>query len=260
MFILSKALALLFAPGNLVLLAVAGVCALGFSRWRFMMPPVLTGLTALLVIIVLVPWPQVLLQPLEDRFAIPNLPLQVDGIIVLGGALDTDISYARERPAANGAIERMTEMVRLGRRYPQARMIFSGGSNSVWHPGWSEAPVARQFLQDIGVDAGRVLFEDRSRNTRENALFSLEIAAPRAGQVWLLVTSALHMSRSVGVFRAAGWTIIPYPVDYRTTGHMSLPALDLGQALQVIDAGLHEWVGLAYYRVRGWTDTLFPGP
>jgi uncharacterized SAM-binding protein YcdF (DUF218 family) len=78
---------------------------------------------------------------------------------------------------------------------------------------------------------------------------------------WILVTSALHMPRSVGVFRKAGWNVIPWPVNYLTGAEPSWASEDVPIArLYFMTRTVHELVGLIYYRARGWSDNLFPGP
>jgi uncharacterized SAM-binding protein YcdF (DUF218 family) len=103
----------------------------------------------------------------------------------------------------------------------------------------------------------------RARNTYENALFSKQLAAPKAGERWLLVTSAFHMPRAVGLFRKAGFAVEPYPVDWRVGRSASdilaftLLATDgLGRT----DVAMREWIGLLAYWITGRTSVLFPGP
>ena len=120
----------------------------------------------------------------------------------------------------------------------------------------------RALWLSLGVPAQRMTFENRSRNTYENATMTRAIVQPRPGERWLLVTSAAHMPRSMGIFRRAGWNMIAYPVDYRTFGDArdvrpTTLALD---ALRRIDAALHEWIGLLVYRLTGKTDSLLPAP
>ncbi|MBI2241480.1 MAG: YdcF family protein [Magnetospirillum gryphiswaldense] len=260
MFVLSKLFGILSSATNVVLLCLLAVSLLGYTPWRRHQRWLLALGTALLLVIAVLPWKSLLIQPLEDRFVQASLPDDVAGIVVLGGALDPVVSAARDQVSANGAVERVTSLVTLGRRYPQARLIFSGGSGSLTTQDLKEAPVARRFLDELGFDTSRVVFEDQSRNTRENATFSMELMEPKPGETWLLVTSALHMPRSMGAFRAAGWTIQPYPVDYVTSGRDEGLGFDLGGALSKLDVGMHEWLGLAYYRLRGWSDSLFPAP
>ena len=72
--------------------------------------------------------------------------------------------------------------------------------------------MARQLWTGMGVPPERMLFETAARNTHENAVLAHALAKPRPGETWLLVTSASHMPRSVGVFRRAGWDVVPWPV------------------------------------------------
>lgn len=261
MFVLSKLFGLLSSPANLLFLLLALLCLLGFTRWKAWQRPLLLALVGGLAIIAFVPWQAILVQPLENRFPGPSsLPQRVDGVIVLGGALDPVVSAARDQVAANGAVERVNALIWLGRHYPKARLVFSGGSGSVTTPDKKEAPVARRYLNELGFDTDGLVFEDQSRNTRENAVYTKQLMAPKNGEVWLLVTSAMHMPRSMGAFAAVDWPVIAYPVDYLTTGEGGGFAFDLGSAFSSIGNGLHEWLGLLYYRSRGWTNSLFPGP
>lgn len=253
MFFLSKMIDALIAPINLLFVLLCALSVLGFTRWRGGLRPLLVALVAVLALIAITPWPSLLMQPLEDRYPPPQALPRVDGIIVLGGAINPALSAQRGQPSLNGAAERMTTLIALGRTYPKARIIFSGGSGSVRYPERKEAVAARQLLAEQGFDVDRVMFEDQSRNTRENALFSQAQAKPAAGEVWLLVTSALHMPRAMGCFAAVGWPTVAYPVDYQTGGgddwHWDF---DLGGGLLVLAVAGHEWLGLLYYDLRGW--------
>ena len=150
----------------------------------------------------------------------------------------------------------------MARRYPDARLVFTGGSANVKQDGLDEARGVRDLWLSLGVPEARMMFEDKSRNTFENATMTRDLVHPKPGEVWLLVTSAGHMPRSMGIFRRIGWPLVAYPVDYRTFGDardykISWNALD---ALKRLESGLHEWVGLVAYRLSGKTDTLFPAP
>lgn len=261
MFVASKVIGVLLEPANLLLVVLLCGNVLLYTRRRQIGRLLLGMLTAILLALAILPWSAWLVTPLEDRFAAQaSLPDRVDGIVVLGGAFDPVVSAARGQPSVNGAIERVTAMVELARRYPDAKLVFSGGSGAVTTQELKEAPVARAFLTGIGFDANRVMFEAQSRNTWENAVLSKDLSAPKPGEIWLLVTSATHMPRAMGAFRAAGWPMRPYPVDYSTSGGDSGLGFSLGRGLGALGVALHEWQGLLYYRLRGWNDTLYPGP
>ena len=218
-----------------------------------------SALTLLMLAAFLLPVGHWITRPLEARFAeITVPPEKVDGIIVLGGSMGLALTEAFGQPALNGAAERLTEFVALARRYPQAKLVFTGGSAQIFPGRIREADVARQVFEQVGFDTGRVLFERNSRNTYENAVFSRDIVHPQPGERWLLVTSAMHMPRAVGIFRQAGWPVIAYPVDYRTMPAASVN--DVTDNLDMITASLREWIGLVAYRLLGRTDALFPAP
>jgi uncharacterized SAM-binding protein YcdF (DUF218 family) len=211
--------------------------------------------------LLLLPVQQWAALPLENRFARPPPPAQVDGVIVLGGALRTFIAAERGIPALNGAAERMTELVALARRYPQARLVFSGGNASLLPGGMTEAAVARQLFDELGVPADRVQYDDRARDTWENAVFARALAQPLPGETWLLVTSAIHMPRAMGMFRKAGWAVVPWPVGYETSMNFAVAALaSLAEKALVLDNAGHEWAGLVLSRLEGHSDALLPGP
>src|SRR5690606_29949930 len=143
-----------------------------------------------------------LLVPLEDRFpaAVPTSG-PVDGIVVLGGGIDSAISAARGTPALTQHADRMTAAAILARRHPEAKVLVASGEAALLPEGASEGPFMRQLLLELGVEPKRILLEPDSRNTAENAVFARLLADPGPDQRWLLVTSAFHMPRAVGCFR-----------------------------------------------------------
>lgn len=266
-FVLSKLLWMVAAPGNaLVLLLAAGTALLarGARRWGFAL---VAGATSCLVALMLLPLGGWLLTPLEDRFPIPaNLPDDIAGIIVLGGGVDLDVVAAHgNASAANLAAGRIMTAALLASRHPAARILVAGGGAQIAPMSPVEADGLAQSLTDMGVMPERIIRERRSRTTYENAIFGYEVAKPQPGERWVLVTSAWHMPRSVGCFRKVGWQVIPYPVDFRTTGRLWASEFSLDQTLslesdlQLATLATKEWVGLLAYRMMGRTDALFPG-
>ena len=125
----------------------------------------------------------------------------------------------RGAPDINEAAERLTVVPTLARRFPTARIIYSGGDGAAHPASGSEATYRAASCSRASGSRGTALtLEDRSRNTAENAVYSKALAAPKPGERWLLVTSAYHMPRAVGAFRKAGFEVDAYPVDYRTAG------------------------------------------
>lgn len=203
----------------------------------------------------------ILILPLEERFPrwAEGEGGSPDGIVVLGGSFVTGIGAARDSVELNESGERMTEFAALARRYPGARLVFSGGAGG---GGVTESEAAARLLAEIGIEPARVAFEDRSRNTWENAVFTRALVSPGQGERWLLVTSAWHMPRAIGSFRAAGFEVEAYPVDYRTRGRDDAwrGFSSVSEGLRRIDTTVREWIGLAVYRLIGRSPEFLPGP
>lgn len=251
----------LTAPSTLLcLMIVTGCIWLIASRRRRGLSLIVTAAVALVAIGVL-PISSLMIIPLEDRFPVPTLPSHVDGIVVLGGSISPKLSQARGRPSIRDASDRLFAAAALARQFPDARLILSGGIVTPYPRAVPEAAVMRDLLVSIGVQPQRLEIESKSRNTFENAVYAMELAQPKAGETWLLVTSGTHMPRAVGSFRKAGWNATPYPVDYLTDGTVSLAFdFELSKELRRMDIAAHEWVGLLGYSLLGWTDEIYPQP
>jgi uncharacterized SAM-binding protein YcdF (DUF218 family) len=262
-FVVSKVLGFFATPSNLVI--TIGIIGLLLLPTRFARTGRRLAFASLIVlaIIGLSPLGNVLILPLEDRFppwnAADGAP---DGIIVLGGAISPDVSAARNEVALNESAERLTVAAELALRYPRARIVFSGGSGALIFGEGTEAEFAARVFESFGIPRGRVILEDRSRNTLENAILSKDLARPQPGERWLLVTSAYHMPRAIGIFRKAGFDVEPYPVDWRTRGNADAlrPFPTVGDGLRRTDTAVREWAGLAAYWLMGMSSALFPGP
>jgi uncharacterized SAM-binding protein YcdF (DUF218 family) len=262
-FVASKLLGFFALPSNDVL--AAGIIGLGLMPTRFARTGrvLLSASIILFLTFGLLPLGKMLIEPLEERFppweASSDAP---DGIVVLGGAIEPAHVLARRAFELNEAAERITATAELARKYPSARILYSGGNGSLMPRGGSEADIAGALLETLGVQAQRLILEDQSRTTAENAEFSRRLAMPKVGERWLLVTSAYHMPRSIGAFRQAGFPVEAYPVDYRTEGTANLwiPFDSVASGLGRTDTAAREWVGLLVYWLTGRSSDLFPAP
>lgn len=244
-------------PGNLLLLALLiatlvvwlrpGKASRGGRFW-------LTLASALLLFVTFAPVNVWVARPLEDRFPPPtSLPARVDGILVLGGIGQRSIADQRETLAVTGAAERLMVPAALAMQHPDARLVISGVGE--------DTSSLKDWFADIGLERDRIAFETESHNTFENALFSHRKLQPKSGEVWLLVTSARHMPRAVGVFRKLGWPVVPYPVDYQTADLKYLVVgPDVAEDLAQLGPVFKEWAGLLAYFLMGHTDALWPAP
>lgn len=254
-----------FAIQPLVALALAVLLGLVLSAAGFRtVATLLFALSGLVYVVAMFsPAGLLLVSALEDRFPRPDLPANVAGIIVLGGSFDTRVAKTRGDAELSEAGDRVTAGVMLSRKFPDARVVFTGGVAAVFEDDVSEAEVAQRAFDSLGLDPSRLVLEDRARNTIENAAFTKELVRPKPNETWLLVTSAFHMPRSVGCFRKVGFDVLPYPVDYRTpTGSARWrPAwADVSRNADKLQLAAREYVGLVGYRLSGKIDELFPGP
>lgn len=221
--------------------------------------------TALSLLITLVPVGAYLSRILETRFAKPDLAqLDFAGIVTLSGSLDPRSYLERGEVQFPSSPDRVFTMLRLANKFPDKPVIFTGGDGALFDRGFSESAVLRDWLADSEMLTPNMHFETDARNTYENALNSREMVFGKwphqAQKPWLLVTSADHMPRAVGVFRRTGWTVIPYPVGRFTSDNIHLASLNVSGGIKSLSLALREWVGLTAYYWTGRTDEWFPGP
>ena len=261
-FLASKIVWIIASP--ITLLILIGLIGVLFARSRIgrWSQAVSAVALALLLALAVTPIGYLLLWPLENRFPQPPADMPAPyGILILGGALNGPMSLARHQATFEEG-ERVVEAALLAKKYPDARVVFSGGNGWVLGGPSTEAEASRQLLVDLGVDPARITLEDRSRNTDENARFSAALVHPRPSQRWLLVTSAFHMPRAMGLFEKAGFNVTAYPVAFRTVEKPASVSWDIytSRTLRAVELATREWVGLVAYRLTGRIDALFPGP
>jgi uncharacterized SAM-binding protein YcdF (DUF218 family) len=261
-FIISKLAWGLLSPTNMIVLLMTLatfflITGATSTAKKILIPTVLVTLFATIY-----PVGDVLIYPLESRFQKPvTMPEQVDGIIVLGGGeqLKTSLSWQTAELGAGG--DRYIGAAQLAKRYPTIPIIFTGGNNFLRLQGiGTEGNLARTLLTAVGIEQSRLVIESKSRNTNENFLFIRPLLPEITGR-YLLVTSAFHMPRAMGIAGEQGLNVIAYPVDYRS----NQPALrqvgfNLFEHLEVLEPAWREWIGLTVYYLTGKTNQWFPEP
>ena len=212
----------------------------------------------------LLPVAQYLALPLATRFPVPQLPAEVTGIILLAGSERPWLSEAYGEPQTGPHGSRYITALRLAERYPSARVVFTGGPRSAPGTGplGTQSAVAAAVLGSVGLDPSRVSYDQTSRDTCQHPGNVRDLVRPREGEVWVVVTSAMHMPRTVACFRAAGWPeIVPYPTDHEVEPvQWNVHTFKFGRNLALLDSAAHEWLGLLYYRLSGRIAETFPGP
>lgn len=263
-FFFSKTLGVLLLPSNLFIgVGIVGLILL-LTRFVSLGRKLVVASVLLIAICGISPIGKLLLYPLETRFPPwDDTRGAPDGIVVLGGSIEPDLSAAHGAAVFGPSIDRIVAAAGLAHRYPNTRVVFTGGNAGLGSGDAArEADFALPVFEAFGFSKDRLIMERRSRNTEENAEFSKALVSPKNGERWLLVTSAYHMARAVGIFRKAGFVVEPYPVDWRTGGRDGLLGFSrfLVAGLGRVDTASREWMGLIAYWITGKTSEFFPGP
>lgn len=202
-----------------------------------------------LVLVVLVPFFILTLTPCgswllmrlenlhEERLIIPE---GTEGMILLGGGVAQIPKSTRGQPIYGSSMGRVFEALRLAHQYPSLKILLTGTP--------SEVTLTKSIFEQHQIDPTRLIEEDCSFSTEQNAQNSFALVKP-GKRPWLLVTSAFHMNRAVGVFEKNGWNVIPYPVDYKSGGTTS--TLRIGKAgredFWIVS---REWLASKWYSLR----------
>ncbi|MEZ5871308.1 MAG: YdcF family protein [Nitratireductor sp.] len=258
-FVLSKMFWAFARPLNfLFLLAVFGAF-LARTSWKrtarlaIMFSIAMTALTGFTQL------PDWLIYRLETTANYSPIPEHPYGIIVLGGGLDADSAVRKDDYHLGEAADRLVLALELKRRYPQARLVYSGGLATIAGEGIPETRAAEKMITALYGDTRETEFEPNSRNTWQNAVFTAEMLGDDRNKTWLLVTSAFHVPRALGCFRKAGINVIAVPTDFRAD-EFSFPWLTGDMAGQFIKMSLFtkELIGLVAYRLTGKMDQFLP--
>jgi uncharacterized SAM-binding protein YcdF (DUF218 family) len=250
-FSVSKIFWLLVAPSHVLGLLVLAAALFALAGWARMARNFAVAAALLLVAAGILPLGTVMTRALEDLYPRTAWPAHVDGILILSPGFDTLALKQRGVPATSAGEMRVVGGFETARRYPRARVVFSGGSGVLGGSAYSEAETARYIFAQLGLDPARLLLETHSRNTYENILYSKALAHPRRGEVWLMTTSAIHMPRAMGIARKLDWPMLPWVTDYLTKPQGASANFDIVDNLGGADYAVHEWIGLLAYRLAG---------
>ena len=259
-FYISKIVWLLFSPDSLLLILIILSLFLLYTGKQQHAKILLSAVSLLLILIAFLPVGDWLLYPLESHFQTnPPLPDKVDGIVVLSGAEDAELSHVWNQVELGAAAERDLSFLALAKKYSKAKLVFTGGTGSLTKQEYKAADVAKKLFEQQGFSTERIQFERESRNTYENAIFSKKLIKPKENEKWILITTGWHMPRSVGIFCKINWPVIPYPVDHQTNkDHIFRINFNLTNNLSSLKTAIKEWLGLFAYYLSGKTTDFLP--
>lgn len=273
-FYLSKLIAVILNPIHLFLLLIItslllsivvkkrpkrtkrAVLSLSTLRWASL---TLTVFLAVNLVVPILPYQAV--KALEHSFEQPDLDrVNPAVIIVLGGWQGAGASFTTPySPPISSAGDRLITGLILAKRFPEAKLYLPGGLQRDQNAP-SESDISRMVLAGLELPSSRFIIEGTSRNTAENASYIRAMVDDISRDQVLLITSASHMPRAMGSFRAEGINPIAYPVDYKTHADRIPWTLTYKSGNTLTGIALHEWVGLLAYYVTGRSAELLPKP
>ena len=208
------------------------------------------------LIIAIIPSGKILLYFLEkDYFSKLTTSQNVDGILVLSGYENVAFSSEYDQLYLGGSTNRLIESIRVYKKFPKAKLLFSGGSGSYISNSLS-TEIAEEFYNIYFSDNTKMLFESNSSNTYENILNSKELVRPDSEENWIIITSAFHMPRAIGVANRLGWKLIPHPVDYKMSkkSFRQFFTFNILENIYFFQISSHELFGLLVYRLMDRTS------
>jgi uncharacterized SAM-binding protein YcdF (DUF218 family) len=251
-FYLSKILSIFINPLYILFLIILTII---FTIFFIESKKLIIFLSKLFLILFLffsyIPLSNFFLNKIEDYIQPSKYPInQLTGVIVMGGSFNSGLlSKERNETSINGGAERLTKALEIYKKNPKILILFSGFSSELYPEGWNESQIAKKFFFEQGVKNDNLIFEDKSKNTIENIIFSKDFIDKNKG-VWGLITTASHMPRSFFSFKKQGIILEPIIVDYQTgTSKMFWINFDIYRGLSNWNTIFHEIIGLTYYKV-----------
>jgi uncharacterized SAM-binding protein YcdF (DUF218 family) len=179
-----------------------------------------------------------------------------DAIILLGGIVEERPAEQRGSFSFNENSERLLATFELLREGRAGAVIISSAATPGIAEEARESPLLGAQLERWGIAKERIVLEERSLNTWENAVYSAEITRKRGWSRLLLVTSAFHMRRALGCFRKVGLPVTPFAADFRAFDPARYPLSwePRSRYFEQSTMALREFSGIWIYRLRGYSD------
>ena len=182
---------------------------------------------------------------------------KIDGIIIMGGSTNPYLSKIYNQTMFLSSAERMIEAKRVINKFPNAKIIFTGGSSKMINNKYKESSDAKKFFLQNKIDINNIIFEDNARNTFENILKSEKISNRNENEKWLIISSAYHLTRSINVAKKIGWNLQPYATDFQVPKKFRFyVSIDFFSNLASMQLATHEWIGILYYFFTGRTERI----
>jgi len=252
MFLFKKIVAPLFFPLSLCLeILIVGIFLLWFTRKQKAGKIIVTIGVATLVALSYGVASEILLRPLEYKY--PPLTdvyavLDVKWVVVLSGGHSPDAQLPITGQLSDASLVRLVEGIRIHRKLPKSKLILSGGGA---FSAVTEAKVMTDVAVDLGMDANDLVLESESKDTKDQARLIYKILGDSR---FILITSASHMPRSMGLFLKKGMHPIPAPIGHKVIKRKKItPSMFFPSAgrIEKTEQAFYEYLGLAWAKLRG---------
>lgn len=253
-FLLSKLLYFLTQPINWIIAFL--LAALFFRAKRLKKISLRVGIVAMLFFTNHGIWNIVIHYWEPETITADQITEAYDIAILLGGFSNFLVEPRHDRHNFNSSANRLTETLALYKTNKVKKILVSGGAAEILYKSPSEARAIRTYLLQMGVRPDDIIIEDRSRNTRENAVFTQQLVqAQYPSARTLLITSAFHLPRALACFEQVGMTVTPYATDYmQETTQWTPDFILLPNSWTLMRWGLltKEWIGYVAYWLQGY--------
>ena len=257
-FSLSKILWLLLSPLNLIIFGFLISFIFKIIKVKFLKIFFFYFSFIIFIISTFLPTGSYLNYLLEKNYHYSNsYPDSIDGILILGGATNPFLTNEYGMVSLNASAEILYEFFNLINKYPDSKVVFSGGSGSLEFPNLGHSDSVKILFKNIGININKIYFENKSRNTYENILFSKQLIKPKINEKWIVVTSASHLNRTIYIGEKLQWNLTPYAVDFNNSKEFvwSFNSNFIGNLNQFHNA-THEWLGLISYYLMGRSSRI----
>lgn len=252
MFLCKKIVAPLFFPLSFILeILIFGIFLLWFTRRQKAGKMVVFAGVVLLALFSYGSIPDICLKTLEDKYP-PLVELQifsdVKWVVVLGGGHNSDPKLPVTSQISESSLSRLVEGIRIHKLLPKSRVVLSGGA--VFDP-IPESKVMAGVAKVMGIGDNKLIIEKLSKDTKNQARLIHEIVG---NEIFILVTTASHMPRSMALFQKLGMKPIPAPTDYLVKErHRISPDVFFPNAgsLRKMERVFYEYLGFGWAWIRG---------
>ena len=202
----------------------------------------------LIIISSIAPTGKLLLNYLEKDYYESKIPDQIDGIIVLSGAIEPKLTTEFKKIQLNESAERLTEFILLSKKNPRIKKIFSGGNAILFDRSLNQSKFASKLFKEFNIK--NIIYENKSRNTYENILFSHRKINPKKNEKWVLITSAFHMKRALMIANEVNWNLIPLAVDFKTNKNIIFyQSLKFSKNIYYFNTAIREILAIIMYQI-----------